>query len=678
MAHILLVEDNDLNRDMLSRRLRRRGHEVAIAVDGADAIAAVAAHPPDLILMDMSLPIMDGWEATKALKADNKTSHIPIIALTAHAMAGEREKALRVGCDDYDTKPVEIRRLIKKMDIFLGQGSSSPSRSLSPQSPSPISFATPTAPYPPASPASLAPLAPSVSSASPPPLAPPTRSDGTGTFLVVDDNVNNRDLLKRRLTRTGHVVMAVESGEAALEVLNPNHPNYHPVDMVLLDVMMPGMDGIETLQRIRQAYSQLQLPVIMVTAKDSNQDMLRAFDLGANDYITKPIDFDVAIARIQNQLLTVQAVRGQMAQHATPSVSVPQTSSPAPLPFPPIASPPPVVSPPPAPYQPPSVASPTPLSFRPPSPPPPPPPFRPSSPSPTPFRPPVPMANGQRDRLNNRYDVGQVLTTDIFSQLLLAKDIQHPDQPLYFLKKIDLSRLPLGVSGGISKRQVMEFLQQDMGRLQAISQNAYISSLVDFFYPGRRLFFTVQNFVEGELFANMFQRQGPLSFTQAVPLLKEMFGVLDFIHQHRVAHGEIHAHHLVHRQSDDRLVLVDLGLTQRVLNYLTPNAVADIGFIQGYMPPEQCEGQLLFSSDVYALGMLMLQAMTGKTPEYINRDEVTGELKWRELTDVDDKTSEVIQKMVYQNYAERYAYPEQASKDLLFQWYTLRFKRSLS
>lgn len=283
----------------------------------------------------------------------------------------------------------------------------------------------------------------------------------------------------------------------------------------------------------------------------------------------------------------------------------------------------------------------------------------------------------RRDRLNDRYAVVQVLTTDIFSQLLLAKDIQQPDQPLYFLKKINLSRLPLDDSGGISKRQVIEFLQQEMGRLQAVSQNAYISTLVDSFIQDDA-FFTVQNFVEGELFANACQHQGPLSFTQAVPLFKEIFGAVDFIHQHRVAHGEIHAHHLVHRQSDDRLVLVDLGLTQRVLNYLTPNAVADIGFIQGYMPPEQCEGQLLFSSDVYALGMLMLQAMTGKTPEYINRDVVTGELKWRELADVDDKTAGVIQKMVYQNYAERYVYPEQASKDLLFQWYTLRFKRTLS
>ena len=621
MAQILLVEDNELNRDMLSRRLRRRGYEVAIAVDGADAIAAVAANPPDLILMDMSLPIMDGWEATKALKADASTSHIPIIALTAHAMAGERERALGVGCDDYDTKPVEIRRLLKKMDVFLGQASTSPSSAPSRQ----------TSP------------APSVAPASPAPIPPPTRVDGIGTLLVVDDNADNRDMLKRRLTRKKHTVIAVDSGESALDVLNPNSGNYQPVDMVLLDVMMPGMDGIETLQRIRQTYSQLELPVIMVTAKDSNQDMLRAFDLGANDYVTKPIDFGVAIARIQNQLLTVQTMRIQQAAQQAP------VASSAPMFSPPVPSP----------------RSSSPTSFRPPA------------PTPSTFRPPAPMAEMRRDRLNGRYEVVQVLTKDIFSQLLIAKDMEQPDTPLYFLKKINLARLPLGNSDGISKRQVIEFLEQDMARLISVSQNTYISPLVESFTQDDA-FFTVQNFVEGLLLADAFQKQGPLSFTQIVPLLKELFGTVDFIHQHRVAHGEIHARHLVRRQADDRLVLIDLGLTQRVLNYLTPNAVAEIGFIQGYMPPEQCEGQLLFSSDVYALGMLLLQALTGKTPEYINRDVVTGELKWRELTEVDDKTADVIHKMVCQNYAERYAYPEQASKDLLFQWYTLRFKRTLS
>lgn len=119
MSKILLVEDNEMNRDMLSRRLQRKGHEVVIALDGIQGIELAQTQQPDLILMDMSLPVMDGWQATQQLKAAPETGGIPIIALTAHAMAGDREKCLEVGCDDYDTKPVEFSRLLAKIQALL-------------------------------------------------------------------------------------------------------------------------------------------------------------------------------------------------------------------------------------------------------------------------------------------------------------------------------------------------------------------------------------------------------------------------------------------------------------------------------------------------------------------------------------------------------------------------------
>ena len=119
MIKILLVEDNEMNRDMLSRRLERKGYSVALAVDGQQGIDKVAADPPALILMDMSLPVLDGWEATRRLKADQRTQHIPVIALTAHAMQGDEQKAKEAGCDDYDTKPVELERLLGKIEALL-------------------------------------------------------------------------------------------------------------------------------------------------------------------------------------------------------------------------------------------------------------------------------------------------------------------------------------------------------------------------------------------------------------------------------------------------------------------------------------------------------------------------------------------------------------------------------
>jgi CheY-like chemotaxis protein len=119
MSTILIVEDNELNRDMLSRRLQRRGYDVLLAVDGEDGLDVARANAPDLVLMDMSLPTVDGWEATRQMKSDDLLRRIPVIALTAHAMANDREKALAAGCDDYDTKPIELPRLLAKMEALL-------------------------------------------------------------------------------------------------------------------------------------------------------------------------------------------------------------------------------------------------------------------------------------------------------------------------------------------------------------------------------------------------------------------------------------------------------------------------------------------------------------------------------------------------------------------------------
>jgi CheY-like chemotaxis protein len=120
MGKILLIEDNEMNRDMLSRRLERKGFDVVIAVDGLAGVEMASSASPDLILMDLSLPVIDGWEATRRIKANAATQQIPVIALTAHAMAGDEQQALEAGCDDYETKPIDFKRLLGKIDNFLG------------------------------------------------------------------------------------------------------------------------------------------------------------------------------------------------------------------------------------------------------------------------------------------------------------------------------------------------------------------------------------------------------------------------------------------------------------------------------------------------------------------------------------------------------------------------------
>jgi len=266
MLKILYVEDNEVNRDMLSRRLRLEGFEVLLAGDGQQGVSMAKDEKPDLILMDLSLPVLDGWEATRLLKADPETRGIPVIALTAHAMAGDREKSLKAGCDDYDTKPVNMETLLSKMRSQLGIEANDSPEAQRPQ----------------------------------PPKTEKKESD-KGRILVVDDNETNRDFLSRRLEMEGFSVELAEDGRRALETLKRRI-----VDLVLLDVMMPGISGYEVLEEIRLKQSLTELPVIMVTARDRSEDIVQALKLGANDYITKPIDIRVLLARVQAHIRVAQ------------------------------------------------------------------------------------------------------------------------------------------------------------------------------------------------------------------------------------------------------------------------------------------------------------------------------------------------------------------------------------
>jgi two-component system, cell cycle response regulator len=291
---ILIVEDNEINQDMLGRRLLRRGYEILLANNGAEGCSLALSAQPDLILMDMSLPVMDGWEATRKLKADERTASIPIMALTAHAMVGDLEKAMTAGCDDYHTKPIDLPQLLQKMEALLAK-------------------------FPVVRPAVIeerATLAVESQPRATAAKASPEKAD-SARLLVVDDNEANRDMLSRRLERAGYAILLAESGEEALDILQQQ-----PVDLVLLDIMMPGISGLDTLKSIREMHSKAQLPVLMATAKDGSDDIVQAFELGANDYITKPIDFPVALARIQSQLKTIEAVRQEsIATPAAPELN---------------------------------------------------------------------------------------------------------------------------------------------------------------------------------------------------------------------------------------------------------------------------------------------------------------------------------------------------------------------
>jgi CheY-like chemotaxis protein len=481
MTKILLVEDNEMNQDMLSRRLQRRGYELLFAMDGAKGVEIAQIELPDLILMDISLPIMDGWEATRRIKADPRTRSIPIIALTAHAMVGDRDKCVAAGCDDYDTKPVELSRLLEKMETLLAnrQGIAAAVTTISQTPPPPAAVVTPTA-------------------TTPARIVDPT----SATILVIDDNEMNRDMLGRRLERSGYTMLLASGGKEGLDIIAKQ-----PVDLVLLDIMMPDLSGIETLQIIRSQYSLAQLPVIMATAKDRSEDMMEAFEQGANDYVTKPIDLPVVLARIQSHLRTIQSARREQ-----PPIAVSQEVTQ------PIFSPPPPVS--------------------------------------------APSAPDNR-LLLGRYQIVKQLSQDYFKHTYLAQDTQQPGQPTCLVQKLHIKSDRADLVATASHQ-----LTKEIQAFRTIT-NPHIAKIFaackqdEFFY-------LIQEQIESTSLADNLQAGRTLSLPDALTLIIQLLQILQTLHQQKLIHQHLQPVSFSY-SDEHQLRLVDLGIGSRLAIILEPD-----------------------------------------------------------------------------------------------------------
>ncbi len=269
MIRILYIEDNALNREMLQRRLSEHDFVVNVAESGESGLERARSAPPDVILMDMGLPGLSGYDLTRRFRADKTLKSIPIIALTAHSMAGDRQKALDAGCDDYDTKPVDFDRIARKIRQQL-----TPSEDV---------------------------VADIVATAA-------EGNRAAGRILVIDDDRHSRNLLRHGLELEDFEVDTASDGRDA--IIRVNEQKY---DLALLDLMMPEMNGFEVLEIIRASHSLTAFPVIMVTAMDTNEDVVHALRLGANDYVTKPVNYQILLARIQT-LLRVSRLEDQLRQ----------------------------------------------------------------------------------------------------------------------------------------------------------------------------------------------------------------------------------------------------------------------------------------------------------------------------------------------------------------------------
>ena len=654
MARILLVEDNELNRDMLSRRLRRRGHDLAIAVDGAEAIAIASAQSFDLILMDMSLPVIDGWEATRRLKAQPHTQTVPIIALTAHAMRGDRDQALAAGCDDYDTKPIDLKRLLGKIKSFLSseQLASEPSKttaavetatapvipikpvtpvvasaaSMTPETYTPTSVTPDTytpAPMAPDVPDSVPvdpPIAPVVPAAdlpllSAPPLAanttesaaaPAPEKSRTNAFsglpiLVVDDNEDNRDMLSRRLNRRGYESVVVDSGEAALDYIQ-NHPG---VALVLLDIMMPGIDGIETLKRLRQTYSRNQLPILMVTAKAQSDDMVRAFELGANDYITKPIDFAVTLARVETQLSIVKATK--QAERSDSSRQVANIPARQPLSAQSESQP--------------AAAN---ISL-------------------------VPTTTFSRFAAE-RYQVQYFLRQEPLGPISIALDRQT--DALVLLQTL---RAYSSDTAELLKR-VMEKETDKFQPLRSLFPGYTYGQVDNTFYIVHGLGDT---FDQSQLLQAKLQT--PWSLESVLLLMDRLLEQVGIFHRYKQVHAGLRDDAFIQTNSRENhgqsMALVDSGLGKRVMIGVSQQSAEyrkQLLMQRDYQPLEQRIGRPAMSSDVYSLGLIGLQALTGQSIDKLTLPTVSGDLQWRQFVSVPDPIGDWFEQLIQQNQGKRF------------------------
>jgi len=306
MPRLLLVEDEQVNRDLFRRRLERKGYAVVTAENGLGAVALAAGEKPDLVLMDLGLPDIDGWEATRRIKADPATAAVPVLVLSAHAGDDARQKAFAAGCEEFETKPVNWDALFKKIETALARAAERAKAALPPAVPDDTVDlgSAPPAGEPGAGTDVLRP-APAPAAAKPKDDEKELCAVQPKRILVVEDNDANRVMLCRRLNARGYATTQAADGRQALDAVLKQR-----FDLVLCDIMMPGVDGYEVLREMKADPDLAAVPVIMISALDEMAGIVRCIEMGAEDYLQKPYDPVLLHARI-NACLDKRRLRDQ-------------------------------------------------------------------------------------------------------------------------------------------------------------------------------------------------------------------------------------------------------------------------------------------------------------------------------------------------------------------------------
>jgi CheY-like chemotaxis protein len=432
-------------------------------------------------------------------------------------------------------------------------------------------------------------------------------------------------MLGRRLERAGYTTILAEGGREGLEIIDRQ-----PIDLVLLDIMMPDFNGIETLQAIRAKYSMAQLPVIMATAKDSSEDMLQAFDLGASDYVTKPIDLPIVLARIQSHLrliqsaqeqsISAQPLKSKIAPIASTNESIlPQVSSPKET----------IVD---------SILDLHNVSQE-----------------------PIEYSNRQKlsaiaepetKLLLGRYRNNGKLVRDRVRDVYLVQDTQSPEHHTYLLQliKLDLERPSLRVAA------IYQF-QREIQLFNEISQHPNIINIVETFKQEQHLCI-IQEYIGEDLLSRKLNLNLSLGIANGLTLIIEMLEILQEFHQREIEHQHLDANCFAYN-ADCKLTLVDLGISTRLLHKF--NSIASQPANLDWVLTQSSDRS---SDDIYAIGTIAIHALTGISVDRLPLNPLTGELNWRNSCIVAESFAKILNKMVCKNTENRYTEIATILKDL--------------
>ncbi|MEN9222087.1 MAG: response regulator [Thermostichus sp. BF3_bins_97] len=506
VKRILGIHDGGDGWPLISASLKASGFDVGATDDLRMSLEMAVLCHPSLILLDLDLQDLAGWKILQQLKTNPSTASIPVVGLSEYPIS-LRDRAYAEGCVACEFKLEAPPILLDRLRPWL---------SPHPEHPEPL-------PAPAGIPDPEALTVPAL---------PELKGLDQGTVLVVDDDPAARRILSRYLKSRGYKAIEASSGPEALGIIA-----HQPIDLVVLDIMMPQMNGLEVLHLLRLKHSTGRLPVIIASAMDDRDGIVGAFDLGANDYITKPIDFDIALARIQSQL----AVAAQLG--LLPS----QTSK----------------------------------------------------------------------WLGGHYQIERPLSCGGFGCTYLVRDQHRPGRPLCVLKQ--LNPQPLSDESASSSWQALQSLaearlgfEQEAEILERVGSHPQLPQLLAYFEQDQQSYL-VQQFMPGSPLDKLRAQGSRWTAPQAIHFLRQMLPILSYLHQEGIIHRDLKPANILQAGDPEQATynLVDFGAA--VINGNHPTYSLFIG-TEGYAPPEQYEGQPRPNSDLYALGQVALEMLTGQAP----------------------------------------------------------------